>query len=293
MEKLRTCIKILQKRIRREWRRVRPAKRRLIRASVVFLVIGLFGGVLTGKAFSRKEAETKAAVAVNKAENELVQVKKDLDEANRLIADAGILNNEETKERLAEFKDGIPWNMTLVNTMYPMEEGYVPELADIEQGLAVDVRIVEELNAMLSAAREDGICLHVLSAYRSKEKQTQVFNDTVQSWMEQGTDYWTAFQNTCREVALPGTSEHGLGLAVDIVDDSYTDLDEGQADTPAAQWLEEHCTEYGFILRYPKDKESTTGIIYESWHYRYVGKEYAEKIMKSGMTLEEYLGEAY
>ena len=70
-------------------------------------------------------------------------------------------------------------------------------------------------------------------------------------------------------------------------------LDEAQADTEEAKWLEENCYKYGFILRYPPDKISETGIIYESWHYRYVGKEDAKKIMDSGVTLEEYLGETY
>lgn len=91
------------------------------------------------------------------------------------------------------------------------------------------------------------------------------------------------------EVAVPGTSEHQLGLAVDLVDASYQVLDEAQASTPAQQWLVAHCWEYGFILRYPAEKQDITGIIYEPWHYRYVGRDHAQAIRQSGQCLEEFL----
>ena len=94
-------------------------------------------------------------------------------------------------------------------------------------------------------------------------------------------------------VALPGTSEHGLGLALDLISNQYSELDEKQAETKEAKWLEENCYKYGFILRYPPEKTAETGIIYEPWHYRYVGQEAAKEIMESGVTLEEYLEESY
>ena len=90
-------------------------------------------------------------------------------------------------------------------------------------------------------------------------------------------------------VAVPGTSEHQLGWAVDIVDKSYQVLNEKQATMPAQKWLMEHSWEYGFILRYPVDKSGVTGIIYEPWHYRYVGRDNAKAIYDSGLCLEEYL----
>jgi hypothetical protein len=90
-------------------------------------------------------------------------------------------------------------------------------------------------------------------------------------------------------VAVPGTSEHHSGLAVDIIDTRLWALEEEQADLPAQQWLMEHCWEYGFILRYPKDKIDVTGIIYEPWHYRYVGLELAKELHDLGLTLEEYM----
>ena len=95
-----------------------------------------------------------------------------------------------------------------------------------------------------------------------------------------------------KTVALPGTSEHQLGLAVDIVDRSNQNLDRTQETTAVQQWLMAHSWEYGFILRYPDEKSETTGIIYEPWHYRYVGKEAAEEIYRQGVCLEEYLDQA-
>ena len=94
---------------------------------------------------------------------------------------------------------------------------------------------------------------------------------------------------TAKSVAVPGTSEHQLGLALDIVDKSYQMLEEDQQDTPAQQWLMANCWRYGFILRFPKDKEAVTGITYEPWHYRYVGEEVAKTITEGGLCLEEYL----
>ena len=90
-------------------------------------------------------------------------------------------------------------------------------------------------------------------------------------------------------MARPGTSEHQLGLALDIVDLDYQQLDTRQEETPEQKWLMENSWKYGFILRYPTDKSNITGIIYEPWHYRYVGKEAAKVIHEKGICLEEYL----
>ena len=90
-------------------------------------------------------------------------------------------------------------------------------------------------------------------------------------------------------MAIPGTSEHGLGLAVDLISNQYTELDDEQANTAEAKWLKENCHRFGFILRYPPEKTEETGIIFEPWHYRYVGVEDATKIMEQGVTLETYL----
>ena len=119
--------------------------------------------------------------------------------------------------------------------------------------------------------------------------QPQDVVQVLQQLSAQGNKSWSALSLETEQVAVPGTSEHQLGLAVDIVDTQNQVLNRAQEDTAVQQWLMEHCWEYGFILRYPPDKEEKTGIIYEPWHYRYVGREYAQAIRQSGLCLEEFL----
>lgn len=111
----------------------------------------------------------------------------------------------------------------------------------------------------------------------------------VSKWMEQGYSREEAREKAGHQVAVPGTSEHQLGLAVDIVDVNYQLLDTNQENTAVQKWLLENSWRYGFILRYPTDQTDVTGIVYEPWHYRYVGKEYAQDIYKKGLCLEQYL----
>ncbi len=117
-----------------------------------------------------------------------------------------------------------------------------------------------------------------------------LFNNQIQEFIDQGYDEEEARALAAREVAVPGTSEHQLGLAVDIIDNSNWNLDESQENVPAQQWLMANSWRYGFILRYPVGSTSVTGIIYEPWHYRYVGCQAAKEIYQRGITLEEYLG---
>ena len=146
---------------------------------------------------------------------------------------------------------------------------------------------------MLDGGRAAGVDLILTSAYRTYDYQQGLFQNKVQRVMaERGISQAEAEPIAAEEVARPGMSEHCLGLAVDIITSDYTTLDYGFAQTDAAKWLYEHCAEYGFILRYPEDKTDITGIIYEPWHFRYVGEEAAAYIMENGLTLEEFLGVA-
>lgn len=293
MEKQKIKFGVLRKRVHRAYKRMRPAQRRKMILNTAIVIVGIAAGILSGYLLGEGLAERKAVADIKAAEKKLYRIQEQLQEANQQLEESGAGEDAALAERMKEFEDGIPWNMTLVNAENPMQEGYVPELAEVENGYSVDARIAEDLNAMLAAARADGCQPQICSAYRSVEKQVQVFNDTVNGWINQGSSFWDAYQRTTQEVALPGTSEHGIGLAVDIVSNQYAELDAKQAETKEAQWLQEHCYEYGFILRYPPEKQSLTGIIYEPWHYRYVGREMAQKIKESGLTLEEYLGKTY
>ena len=143
--------------------------------------------------------------------------------------------------------------------------------------------------AMMDDCRAAGLSPYICSSYRTWEKQNRLFEENVRSLMAQGYSEEEARTETAKNIAIPGTSEHQLGLAVDIVDKNYQILDETQEDTAVQKWLMENSWRYGFILRYPTDKSDITGIVYEPWHYRYVGKEAAEAIYNEGICLEEYL----
>ncbi len=183
------------------------------------------------------------------------------------------------------------WSLTLANKNAYIPIDYMPDLVTISGGKQVDERIAEDVENMLQAAKEDGVRLNIVSAYRSVEKQRRLFDKKVRKYKGKGMDLSEATEEASRSVAIPGTSEHQLGLALDILGSGYGSLNEGFGDSEAGRWLADHCAEYGFILRYPAGKEDVTGIIYEPWHFRYVGTPYAQEITDAGLTLEEYLEE--
>ncbi len=181
------------------------------------------------------------------------------------------------------------WRLVLVNKWNHMDTEYVPELTDVGEGHMVDSRIAESLLDMIRAAKKDGYYIYILSAYRDMEKQIDLYEAEVAEWIYEGYSKAAAEEKAGTIVAIPGTSEHHLGLAVDLVSSEHIALDEGAEKTKGYQWLVKHCHEYGFILRYPNGATDITGIIYEPWHFRYVGEEAAAEIMEEGITLEEYL----
>lgn len=183
------------------------------------------------------------------------------------------------------------WNLVLVNKWNEMEAGYEPELVEVSEGHRVDERIAESLMDMIHAAREDGYYIYILSSYRDMDKQIDLYEAEVDKWVRQGYSKSAAEEKAGTIVAFPGTSEHHLGLAVDLVSSEHVKLDQDAEKTKGYQWLVAHCQEYGFILRYPNNKSDVTGIIYEPWHFRYVGQEAASEIMEKGLTLEEYLSQ--
>lgn len=186
-------------------------------------------------------------------------------------------------------KDMDNWQLRLVNSENPMPKNYAIETVTLSSGLKVDKRCYPDLQDMMDDCRAAGLSPIICSAYRTQEYQEDLFRKKVDWYLEQGYDEKYAEEEAGKEVAVPGTSEHQLGLALDIVDSSYQTLDENQEDTDVQRWLLKHSWEYGFILRYPTGKSDITGIIYEPWHYRYVGKEAAEQIHNANICLEEYL----
>ena len=196
----------------------------------------------------------------------------------------------------AEPSPGLPdvdigeWNLKLVNADNPLSEDYQITTGVTSDGYLFDERAIDALDKMLADGRAEGLLLALNSAYRTYEYQNMLFENKVSRVMtQQGCGRAEAEEIAAEAVTRPGTSEHNLGLAVDIVSESYGTMDDGYAETPEAKWLLEHCAEYGFILRYPEDKQDITKIIYEPWHFRYVGVEAAEYMMGNSLCLEEFL----
>ena len=187
------------------------------------------------------------------------------------------------------------WLLTLVNNNVKLPDGWEETLeikvADTSTGKELATVAADAFINMKNAAAAEGIDLMLCSGYRSVEYQQSLFDAEKQKWLDKGNSEEEAYNQAKTVVAVPGYSEHNSGLAADIVTPKHQNLDEAFGKTDAAKWLFEHAPEYGFILRYPENKQAITGIIYEPWHYRYVGVENAKAITASGLCLEEYLDE--
>lgn len=185
----------------------------------------------------------------------------------------------------------LPWNLRLVNKDNPLPRDFSVETAEAAEG-QLDSRAASALSQMVSDMEAQGLSPVVCSSFRTWEEQEALHQNKVNRLLSQGYSLASAEEEASRWVVPAGTSEHQLGLAADIVAADCQVLEEEQENTPEQQWLMAHCQEYGFILRYPRDKQGLTGVGYEPWHYRYVGVEAAQEIMSQGLCLEEYLGQA-
>ena len=190
-----------------------------------------------------------------------------------------------------QFASNGQW-IPLVNPWNFIPEGYTVELKQVNAEHQVAAIAYRDLNEMMTDCANAGHQPVICSSYRTQEYQEGLFQRKVQRLLDDYSNNYTEEEArvvAARSVAIPGTSEHQLGLAVDIIDNRNWNLDESQAQMPTQQWLMEHSWRYGWILRYPNAKSDITGIIYEPWHYRYVGKEVAAEIHDLGLCLEEYL----
>ena len=209
-------------------------------------------------------------------------------------ADGSYAKGKVSIEGIDYFFDKNGQQVLVVNPWQFLPYDYTPDLvtfydfAQYEDGNVLDSSCVDPLLKMLEDCQKIGNQVRIVSSYRRQVTQETLYNNKVDYFLNQGYDIEKAREEAGKIIAVPGTSEHQLGLAVDLIDSSYPYLDEGQEDTAAQKWLMEHCWEYGFILRYPNGKTEHTGIIYEPWHYRFVGKELALEIKNSGLCLEEY-----
>lgn len=181
------------------------------------------------------------------------------------------------------------WNLILVNKENKIPENYHVDLQTVEDKQKVDIRIADALTQMLTDARKEGLQPYICSSYRTNRTQTTLFNRKVTQYQRSGYSKQQAEEAASYWVTFPGTSEHEIGLSVDIVSKDYSILDEKQENTAVQKWLMENCDKYGFTLRYPTHKKETTKINYEPWHYRYVGIKNAEFMKEKSYCLEEYI----
>lgn len=180
--------------------------------------------------------------------------------------------------------------LTLVNPWNPLSDDWTVDLVTLDDGHRVDSRCYEAYMEMINACKAAGYSPVNCSSYRTQETQQSLYDNKVQRLISSGMSEEEAKTEAAKAVAIPGTSEHQLGLAVDLVDANMQDLTSAQESTETQKWLMANSWRYGFIHRYPNGKTDITGIIYEPWHYRYVGKDAAQEIFNRDITLEEYLG---
>ena len=263
----------------------------------VIVALGLMLGVMiqltlaASEQRQRWQAGERLARAMALTAVQSVEARHSL-EAETVAAAQRALQGQ-SEARAAERAQEEPELLLLVNPWNPLPEDYEVELQQVGREFGTDYKMdvlcADKLEQMIADCREGGGHPWICSAYRTQENQQALFDNKVLRVILEGVDREEAPDVAATTVARPGTSEHQLGRSVDIIDEYYTRLDEGQEGTATQQWLMENCANYGFILRYPTGTTEVTGIIYEPWHYRYVGERYAKEITELGVTLEEYL----
>ena len=266
-------------------------KRRIFLISTSLVLIAAIVSVTFGiraivKAVKSGNGSDNSSSGVTQTEAKKADVKKEtnpaFDNTEQLVTIGGVQLD-------ANYK-----NLLLVNGSNPLPDNYdytaelttIPEEYHNLQLDQINKNIWPYLKAMIDDARSEGVKLYVCSPYRSYNTQKILFDRQVQKQIAAGVPESQAEDKAATIVARPGTSEHHTGLAADM---NFTD--DAFENTPMFAWLTEHCQDYGFIMRYPKEKIDVTGVIYESWHYRFVGINVAKDIKSKGVTLEEYLDE--
>lgn len=182
-----------------------------------------------------------------------------------------------------------PEQMVLVNRENPLNPAYDAMLRQICGGrLEASSRLYTDLQAMLTDAEAQGYRFWIASAYRSRKKQQELIDEEAAVLEAEGMGRDRALEEIYRETMPAGCSEHETGLALDILVSENAAMDRSQEEAEGNRWLRNNCQEYGFVLRYPEDKSAVTGVDYEPWHFRYVGKRAACFLQAHDLTLEEF-----
>ena len=259
-------------------------RQKIIRIVFVLILVLIILSIIHKK---RKDDSIEVLEDLRKGKN---YTSKSVEE--NLVSETKIaLDNEPRQEmRLEDFEEEIgnvklDWKLTLINQNNKFPEDYNISLESIDEYRKFDSRAIKYLMKMLNDMKDNGITnIWVQSSYRSVEYQQKIYTNQIEQYKKQGKTEQEAIVLTEKIINKPGYSEHNLGLAVD-----FNYVNEEFEDTKAFKWLKENAENYGFILRYPKEKEDITKIKYEPWHWRYVGEENAKKMNKLNMCLEEYI----
>lgn len=272
---------------------------------VLMIVLGAFGkddknisSLLTESEVSSRmtfsEVETSSAIETSSevSTSSTVSTSSKIPTSSKTpTSSAAVIDTTETASAYLPNGD---WRLIVANKQYPLPKSYVINTSYIG-AYRLDERIVDAYKSMINAAKNDGITLVLISGFRTYDGQTTLFNNKVNQYINRGYSRDKAKELAAQYVAPPGTSEHLTGLAVDLISNNWytynSDLNSNFENTKEFEWLINHCAEYGFILRYPKDKVDVTGYSYEPWHYRYVGVDAAKEIMSRKICLEEYVKE--
>ena len=263
----------------------RRYKKRKLNKKKVIAVIGLF--ILIVLLIRKGTKHNKTVETTAKTNSVIESVNNSTNTKTEEIQSNTIENNQIANQPVARTtKNKIDdWRLTLANYENLLPENFTVKVSNIDNTRQFDSRAIGELNNMMNAMKKDGVTnVWVQSAYRSVARQKELYDNSVKKYLQQGKTQEEAEKLTDEYINKPGSSDHNLGLAVDFnyVDNKFEKLD-------GFKWLKKNAENYGFVLRYPKDKEDITKIAYESWHWRYVGVEHAKKMNDLNMCLEEYI----
>lgn len=264
----------------------RKSRKRLKMLCIVAAAICIMAGLVLQGGVSKASSLEDIDAIPYQSQDMKTQVKARDSGSSETLSQQNIQKLRHNKTNRPETRD---WNLILVNPRHKLPHDFSVDLIELKNGHAVDRRAYPALQAMMDDARSQGLSPLICSSYRTREKQQELYTRQVSAYMERGYERKEALKEAGKWVARPGHSEHQTGLALDIVSQAYQLLDKNQENTPEQRWLMKNAYRYGFILRYPEDKTQLTGIGYEPWHYRYVGKKAAKEIYKKGLCLEEYL----
>ncbi len=197
-------------------------------------------------------------------------------------------NNSELSKEAKEIYERNKSLLILVNTESPLPDSYEFSKHTLNSGFVIDEQAYADFYRLTRACNDANLHYNIISAYRDRETQQGIIDRNVNEFMQSGLSEAEAREKTYETVQRVGCSEHETGLSLDLVDENIFSLTEDLETNPTVKWFMENCSEYGFILRYPKEKVDVTGINYEPWHFRYVGQEAARFMNEHNLTLEEF-----